>query len=1664
MLTAAEVEGRTLYPLSDLLDSDDLPGFEFDFGDAADLLGKLLYTDAAIEPAGDAVRCEITLVVPEELSLSFAGTDSFEFVLGGTTGLAIFRLSAVLGSELSLTVEQLEFAVRFPPSMLERVSDGKGAAISVTADVRFDSSLRISLENMSGGSLEKCRLVGTEVQVEATNVKLSLNEADPIPEVATQQGFRGIYFDKLSVEIPGDYLDVTTGSLSLEMKAASIGTTGFTGAVTFPATGSATGIEGTLLGFPFRLRRIELDFVQNAIRKAELAVDVRLEYFETGTTQRWAALDISLNRSGSFSAALSAAQPQGADTSASAAGYALSLPIQGVMRLDVASLAVEKQEDDWTVWLGGGMTPLFDGADDWPSVAFDRIGFTPEPRLLIPDGAGVELASPLDVEWNNFQVSITKLRLSFADAQKEPDRKRLALSASVHFGLGLPAGASVKGMTIDWGAGKPVSISFEGIGIEFGVPGTFLFEGEVEYTRDGGAHEFRGSAGLDLIPLDASVDIAIVIGHQPVSSTTPVAFNYLYLYADAKLMPSGIPVGNTGLAIYGFAGLVAYNMTLSLNAALPPDERFYELFTRAPGVGIQQQQKWTRLRGQHALGIGISLGTADTGFSFNLKGLLAVTFPDVNVLLQSRADFLKVRTPLAGAQQGTFDSLLAYSSRERTFSFDVKARYLVEGILTVDGRARAFFDFDDVNAWYLELGRKDDMVAAHLVKYGGKWLFDGGFWFRVDPVGIGTGAELRIDLYKQAAGFWVRARGTAGGEMRLYWDPKQWEGRLWLSGELGAGYQGIGITVTLDGEAQARTARPLYFYMWVEACIRIQIWKWHKDICRGFAFKWEQAVAPQLQPAWGQWSAKPRRTIALPTSTTSGQPPNPVPVSYELPPGTTTQNVPMDAELVLDFVHPMAASVFDDRIALNDSGFETIGGESGYAAAYRLDSVTLVRDPDGTKKALDLFGTWQRGLSKPNLRLKLLSDDHFSHDGSISKTFLEEQAIDYCDKVEDTVKCIALDNATVEPGSAVWVDGVLVEASGGVEPGAGGTDIPSGETVTVHLPPAEGVTVTTTGGDGTVDTTWGGEPTGREPIGRPEVPAGREPPIREPVPPTRPCPEGLCGFLAGSPGRAAALLVAYLLLWGAAAGLLSRGDFGVAGSVGLGLLVVLAVLVTLVLALLLCVCCRDRVRPDQPAEITNIREPAGEPSGEPGDGREPAREPGDTRQPGDGPRPDLGTSGRPGAGAGDGGEGNDGADAESPPGGAGTVTVDQPTDNVVITGGASGTTVTAFCWKPGHGPQQWGQQSQRGGWISTKPAWDVAADRKLMHPNTTYELAVKHTARLRRPGGQVSDYPQERKARLKTSGPPRRALSLTPYVREQYPSSGQRPVFTKYDIALAFNEIYVDLMYWIAGDRLVFRLFDKDGEPILDASGKPVTLTNPWEEEPSRWVDVEEQTWTQLMQENVTRGCIEGFLAPKTANTKKTRVYVSDPSGYALTPNSAYDVWLVAQSQPATALYRWGFTTSAYGTFTDLVTSGGKEPPIWTSQITTQAAGTSTSLGFDALASAFGAPLVAYVERLEVTAIVASGAIHCLLIESPEPLAIGTRTNMKVGTQSLQAVVNGDGTRAFLFRTGGQQWQKADTTLRVTFNRDAGAALPVLTVAGDKSQEVSDLVLHLGAA
>lgn len=1003
---AYDITGRAIYPLRDLVAEANFPFADFLADAAGSVLDRLYYTEAeTVVEDGDLV-IDVQLAFEGELALTLPGTSAFALVLAsGGIGWSTVRARLTIGPDLSASLIDLSLGLRVDPRILRTVETGAPAELSISGDLTLTNGA-IALSGIEGVSLEPAYLLDTKAIVSAADVRIVLGPVGR-PEYVDDD-FSGITFDRLALKLPSDMMEFDPGAeLDIVVVKAALGSTGFTGQVAVVSADLANPVTGTLLGFPFRFRQFHLDARENALLNFGLGADLRITALEDGNEEKWVAFDFQLAGGGVFQGALSAVQPAEPDPDAEP-DVLVHFTFEDVLRLDARAVRVSNTEGFWAIYLSGGLKLLFEGVADWPAIAFDEIGLSGDGRLLLPDGGGVGFDAPLSVDWHFAKLTIEKFRLGRPDG--EPTKLRISLVGEIVLVESLPAGVSVEGLVVEWTPGTPGhDIRFEGIGIDFAVPGSFHGALSVAYVETNGTVEFRGTGTLEIAALDMAIDVGVVCGRQSATAPDfPEAFNYLYLFADAKLLPTGIPIASTGLSIYGFQGLVTRNMALGLDPALPADERYYRLFIREP-VGLTDFSKWSKQKGHSAFGFGVVLGTADKGFALNAKGMLVVALPDLTIFLQARVDFLKQKPDLSTSSEGSLDALMLYAAGEQTLLIDVTAHWGIPKIVSVEGHARAFFSFDDPRAWYLEIGRDEDgkRVTAQALYWGNGWLFTAGFWFRLDDHGIVTGAQVELDLRKERGGFWVSVGGAARGEMKLFWEPSQWEGSLAMSGRIQAGYSRWSIGITLSGEARARVRRPMDVHLHVEACIDL----WLDSICKGFDFDWQQLIPPEIEPPIRRWAATPRHFTPYETTGADGIARLETGI-VTLEPGTAAIPVIQPHSVIsLDFAKPMidATVAFNEAVQLDNGGFLTIGEGSGWSAGYRIDSLTLVRDPDGTPTPVPVWGTWARETLEPNTTLRILNSDRYGEDGSLTGGFVEGATLDYCDPPRAARICVSLE-------------------------------------------------------------------------------------------------------------------------------------------------------------------------------------------------------------------------------------------------------------------------------------------------------------------------------------------------------------------------------------------------------------------------------------------------------------------------------------------------------------------------------------------------------------------------------------------------------------------------------------------------------------------------------
>jgi hypothetical protein len=931
------IQNGVLQPLSSLLPPDLVPADLFTTEDGqGSILDRIYVLESTFEASNDGALFAASLAIEGEIAIGLPACPAVSIVLGaGLPGFTLVNARVLLDDAgWSVELEQLKVVLRVDPTVLRPADPSK-----TFTEIEVETSLRITVDTIELTedptlTLPRSFIGDTGIAVSAGTVKFDFRRDASIPE-ATAAGladsWMGLYVKDAAIEFPPD-LSLPLPQ-ALKFQDCFIGGGGFTGAVSLEWTPGT--VAGTLFGFGFDLHSVALRLRESAFEQAAIAgVLSNIPFFD-----KPACVEVSFGAGGQLSVSLAAEQASPAATSPEGL---LRLEIPNVATFDVAALEFSHQDAKTVLSLSGKVTPLLQvGGRTWPSLEVKRLSVDSDGRVQL-EGGWIDLPDQYSVKLGPFALELS--RIGFGRVEGSPTDRWFGLTGAIHLTEFLPAGASVDGLRIVFGPGHAPQVSFEGIGLEFGVPDVFRFAGHVAYREDNGSVEFRGSASLELYALDASIDVQIVIGHNGAPS-----FHYAYLYLDAKLVPSGIPIFNTGLSLYGFAGLYAQNMAPALTTGLPDSEKWYEWFRRNP-MGVTDQAKWAKQQGDMAVGLGVTLGTADAGFTFNAKALVVLLLPQPVLMLDGKANLVKLPPPQTSTEEAAFHAFALYDSRGGIIELAVDADYHIPALLDAHADARAHFEVVDPSQWFVALGEEtppERRVTASLFK----GLLDGWMFLRIDPARIRTGFGIELHKRLEAGPAWMQVDASAQVIAQLAYLPPQFEATGHLEGSAEAGIKGVSIGVSVGVDAELAAPKPFLIKASFRACVKILI----KRFCVTFPFELSDDQAP---PVEGALAAVAIRHPCPPTQSTGAPPPSSWPREIG---GARMIGIPCDGVIALTFRRQVRndTGAFIQGDARGDP-WQAVGERTGYRYQYRLAAVRLYDETNpNAPTAAPVSGAWQ---------------------------------------------------------------------------------------------------------------------------------------------------------------------------------------------------------------------------------------------------------------------------------------------------------------------------------------------------------------------------------------------------------------------------------------------------------------------------------------------------------------------------------------------------------------------------------------------------------------------------------------------------------------------------------------------------------------------------------
>jgi len=774
-------------------------------------------------------RLHTALLLETELGLGIPGLDAVRLVLGAEGEQTSFVLEVIADPVPTIRLVELPVVLRFDQDLLKpvrRPADAGGAdrwevdpdrdhvdvtlakvtlAVDMDGNVQFDTDLSIDLPPSMIGD--------TGVVVEAQAVQIYLGAGTP--PAGRPNGWRGVHIAHAGLSLPGDLAGIVG---HLELIDASIGNGGFSGTVSDTWT---PALSASLFGLELGLSRVAVTFVQNTLAECDIRGSILLPFFEERVD-----VELGFDLDGGVSVALSAEDGL------------ITLSRPGLLELTVDGLGFEVADGVLTVSVSGDLTPDLAGID-WPTFGVKELSIDTEGHVRL-DGGWLDLPEQYALEFYGFRLEITQLGFG----RGTDGGKWVGFSGALKLVEGLPAGASVDGLRVHWyddGSGRPVRLSLDGVGVEFEVPDVLRFKGAISYRElPGDIRRFDGAISLDLTVIGLEIDAALVIGSAP-------GYTFFAIHIGVEL-PVGIPLGATGLGLFGMAGLFAYQMEPDRR----PDEKWYGVgptdgWYKRGTIGVTDlKAKWRPQAGSLALGAGVTLGTvSDNGFTFAGKVLFVIVFPGPIIMIEGKANLLKERATLSDEPLFRKLAVLDFRNGFVQIGLDVDYQYADEGeLLDIAGGVEAFFDFHDANAWHLYLGEKtppERRIRSQIFQ-----LLEANAYFMLDPRRLQQGARIGYAAHWEFGPLDVTLEAWLEGDADLSFKPPHFLGGLWLHGKVGLSVFGFGLALEVAARATADVFDP--FHIVFDMHVSIDLPWFLPDFGADATLEWGPDPTPPILP------------------------------------------------------------------------------------------------------------------------------------------------------------------------------------------------------------------------------------------------------------------------------------------------------------------------------------------------------------------------------------------------------------------------------------------------------------------------------------------------------------------------------------------------------------------------------------------------------------------------------------------------------------------------------------------------------------------------------------------------------------------------------------------------------------------------------------------------
>lgn len=441
-------------------------------------------------------------------------------------------------------------------------------------------------------------------------------------------------------------------------------------------------------------------------------------------------------------------------------------------------------------------------------------------------------------------------------AKQNPLRIELDLALNINLGIITVETLRIIGIIRNESGDDPsVDFSIYPTAIGIDIPGALNGRGYLNLGRPGDVNPVEGSSegfggflDLTVVPIKLRIAAGVGVGEaaDPVSGRSATA---IFIALEAEF-PSAIPLGGSGLGIYGLLGLFAMHYQRTENPAL--DLPALAWFDEVVHGNVLDIQGWQPALDRWSFGVGAILGTMEGGFALNLKGMFMLELPGPRILIFVKAQILKViPEEVKNEENAETAGILAVMDLDFNLgrlTIGLTFEYDIEKILSLRIPIESRFSFDNPDNWHLFIGKQSAPATAEILEIAKGYAFimisgngltlnkktGGTLQLQGFSLGFGFGASLILGdqdsgLYLEVGGDLLAAIGFAPfhiyGYLELRGQLHLWFVTVsaWASLEVEAVPTAPGsssMTVRIHGEACGKVS---FFFFDVEGCVEINI-------------------------------------------------------------------------------------------------------------------------------------------------------------------------------------------------------------------------------------------------------------------------------------------------------------------------------------------------------------------------------------------------------------------------------------------------------------------------------------------------------------------------------------------------------------------------------------------------------------------------------------------------------------------------------------------------------------------------------------------------------------------------------------------------------------------------------------------------------------------------